>query len=219
MRIRNSVPVFLLVLTALGWTQSSAPPSTKVSRNNALTDFTSYSERTARTVPLAVDQLSQRAQTVVRGSITSAVVEPHPQFKNLLTVVVSMSVEQTLKGAPQKSFKFRQYIWDTRDRIGAAGYRKGEELLLLMGPVSQYGLTSPVGLEQGRFRILRDSKGNVTAVNGRGNSGLFQAVEQRSRTQGVQLSSKTTALVRRPQAGAVPLSDLEDAIRIFGRTK
>jgi len=171
MGIRYVLPLLVCAAAALSFAQANGrafdasssrnPADVTQSRSSPDTQgyVTSYSERSARTVPVGLDQLTQRAQTIVRGSAVSAVVEPHPQFKNLLTVVVSVRVDQTLKGAPQKTLTFRQYIWDQRDRLGAAGYRKGEELILLLGPVSQYGLTSPVGLEQGRFRVLRDAKG------------------------------------------------------------
>jgi len=133
-----------------------------------------------------------------------------------MTVVVSLSVSETVKGSPRKSIVFRQYIWDVRDQFDAAQYQKGEELLLFLGPVSENGLTSPVGLEQGRFRVLRDEKGGAVAVNGRGNFGLFDSVERRAQVRGLQFSPRVAALVRRPRAGPLPLADLEEAVRAFG---
>jgi hypothetical protein len=144
--------------------------------------------------------------------VTSTKVEPHPRLANLMTVVVSMNVSEVVKGSPRKSIVFRQYVWDLRDQLDAGQYRKGQELLLLLRPVSEYGLTSPAGLEQGRFRILRDALGKATVVNGRGNMGLFQSVEARAQARGVALSPRVTAMVRRPQPGAVPLADLVEAI-------
>ena len=216
--------------TASGWSQShtslskeqsstSSESSTDQLPSNQLSRFTSYSEQSALTVPRGLDQLSREAETIVRGSIVSVRVEPHPELKNLRTVVVTMNVDRTLKGTQRKTHQFRQYIWDKRDQIGAAGYFKGQEMLLLLGPVSPYGLTSPVGLEQGRFRIVRDARGNISAVNGKGNAGLFQSVAERAQARGIQLSPVTKALVRRTQGGAVPLQDLEDAIATFARAK
>jgi hypothetical protein len=177
----------------------------------------SHAQRGALTVPQALDQLTQQADVILHGTVTSTKVEPHPKLTNLMTVVVSMSVAETMKGSPRKSIVFRQYIWDLRDQLDAAQYSKGQELLLFLGPVSEYGLTSPVGLEQGRFRVLRDKnkKGQVLAVNGRSNFGLFDSVEKRAHAGGLQLSPQATALVRKPQAGPASLADLEDAIRTF----
>jgi len=170
-------------------------------------------------LPRALDQLTKEADVIVHGYVTAARIEPHPQLKNLLTVVVSMSVKDTYKGQPQKSVVFRQYIWDLRSQLGNAEYHKGDELVLLLGPVSEYGLTSPVGLEQGRFHVFNDAKGVTVAVNGRGNAGLFTSVEQRALSQGVHLPARTAALARQPKAGPLPLADLEDAIRTFVRTR
>src|SRR4029077_10998023 len=111
----------------------------------------SHAQRGALTVTRGLDQLTREADVISRGYVVSAKVEPHPQLTNLMTVLVSMKVSETVKGTLRKSIVFRQYIWDLRDQLDAAQYQKGEELLLLLGPVSENGLTSPVGLEQGRF--------------------------------------------------------------------
>lgn len=184
-----------------------------------LLSATAAGQRGALTAPRGLDQLSREAQVIVHGYVTSAKVEPHPQLKNLMTVVISLQVEDTLKGPARKSLQFRQYIWDLRDQLDGASYAKGQEWLLLLGPVSPYGLTSPVGLEQGRFRILRDASGQATAVNGRGNVGLFQATAQRAQAQGMKLSPRVSALTRQTGAAPVPLSDLKDAIRAFAGAK
>ena len=176
-------------------------------------------QRGALTTSRSIDQLTQEAALIVHGHVISAKVEPHPQLHNLITVFVTMKVEETLKGTPSKSVQFRQYIWDIRDQIDAARYGKGEDLLLMLGPVSQYGLTSPVGLQQGRFQITRNNKGETMAVNGSGNLRLFEATEQRAQVRGVKLSQRVTTMVRQSRPGPVPLADLEDAIRTFARAK
>ena len=178
-----------------------------------------FAQRGALTAPESIDQLSEEATLIVHGHVTSAKVEPHPQLSNLMTVVVTVDVQETLKGTAQQSIQFRQYIWDMRDQLDAAQYAKNQEWLLMLGPVSQYGLRSPVGLDQGRFRITRDRQGQPVAVNGRANMHLFDAAEQRARARGVKLSSRVTALARQRETGPVPLSDLKEAIRSFARTK
>lgn len=179
----------------------------------------SHAQRGAVTAARSLDQLTQEAEIIVHGYLTSARVEPHPQFKNLMTVVVSVSAQETLKGTPRKTLEFRQYIWDIRDQLDAARYRKGQEVVLLLGPVSKYGLTSPVGLEQGRFVVHRTAAGAAVAMNGRGNIGLFHATMSRVRARGIALPSSTATMVQRDQPGPVPLADLKDAIRAFVRAQ
>jgi hypothetical protein len=162
-----------------------------------------------------LDQLATEASTIVQGSVVSTKVEPHPQYQNLMTVVVRMRVTETLKGAPTQMLEFRQYIWDIRDELDGAGYRKGREYVLLLGPASQIGLRSPVGLEQGMFLITRTSSGSAVAVNGRGNVGLFNHTEQRLHTRAITLPAATAKIVHRTSSGPLPLTDLKTALRSF----
>lgn len=174
-------------------------------------------QRGAVTAPVSLDQMTQRADRIIQGSVISARVEPHPQFQNLSTVVITMQVADTLKGTTAKTITYRQFIWDLRDKEDAALYLKGQELLLFLNPVSQYGLTSPVGLEQGRFRIMRDQSGKAVAVNGRGNAGLFAGTEQRARAKHAKLSAKTTSMVQKANPGPIPLDDMKQTIRDLAR--
>jgi hypothetical protein len=179
----------------------------------------SSAQHGARTVSKSLDQMVQQAETIVHGSVISAKVEPHPELKNLNTVLVSMSVQSTLKGKAQKTLQFRQFIWDIPGKLNAAEYQKGQELVLLLGPVSKYGLTSPVGLDQGRFRVTYDATGQALASNGRENLGLFQGTEQRAQAAKLKLSARTASLMRRLQSGPLPLADLKEAIQSFAGVK
>lgn len=179
-----------------------------------------FAQSSARTIPRSLDQLTSEADVIVHGYVTSARFEPHPQLRNLMTVVVTMRVVETYKGPARKTITFRQYVWDLNQRKAATGdYGKGQELLLLLRPVSEYGLTSPVGLEQGRFLISRDHRGNVTALNGRGNAGLFNSVAQRGQARGLHLSPRTLAVAQQHRAGPIRLNDLKEAIRTFVGTR
>jgi hypothetical protein len=177
-------------------------------------------QSSARTVARSLDQLIGEAAVIVRGQVVSVRFEPHPQLQNLMTVVVSMKLSQTYKGLPQKLLVFRQYAWNVDPRFRSTEYQKGQELILLLRPVSEYGLTSPVGLEQGRFVITSNPRtGEKLAANGWGNLGLFDHVEERARTQGAYLSPRAIAAVRQRRPGPVPVEQLEDVIRAFTGTR
>jgi hypothetical protein len=163
--------------------------------------------------------LVSQAATILRGYVVSAQVEPHPQLAHLLTVVVTLRVEETLKGTVEQTFTFRQFIWDIRDRYDAAGYKKGQHLLLLMNAPTEYGLSSPTGLEQGRFQILRDAQGNELAVNGHGNAGLFRDLAPQLARKGVRLSPQLSARVIEQREGPLPLDDLRELIRQLVKAK
>ncbi|HYG99339.1 MAG TPA: hypothetical protein VD837_09425 [Terriglobales bacterium] len=176
-------------------------------------------QRGALVAPSDVAQLAAQARTILRGRVISAHVEPHPELSNLSTVVVTIKVDETLKGTPGATYTFRQYIWDIRDRMDGAGYRKGQEYLLLMNAPTKRGLTSPAGLEQGRFRILRDGEGRETAVNGYDNFGLFRNLETTAQKRGVQLSTNVRSLAKTHKSGAVLLDDLRTVIKQFAGAK
>jgi len=169
-------------------------------------------QRGALTVQRNLSQLTGRADVILRGQVVSAKFEKHPQLHNLNTVVVSVRVKEVLKGSAPATYTFRQYVWDIRDTFDTAGYRKGQELLLMMNRPSQFGLTSPVGLEQGRFRILRDSSGVAMALNGRGNTGLFADMPAQVQSRRISLSAGASKMIRL-RHGAVRADELSEVIR------
>jgi hypothetical protein len=171
-------------------------------------------QRGALTLPRNLDELTDRAQDIVRGTVTDARVEKHPELTNLDTVVVTLRLSETLKGNAQGTYTFRQYIWDLRDRQDAAGYRKGQQLLLLTNAPSRYGLASPVGLEQGRFRIQRDRSGREVALNGTGNLRLFERLQD-AKSMPATLTERQSSLVARHRGGPVALEDISAMIRAF----
>ncbi|MBF8292919.1 MAG: hypothetical protein HW392_1746 [Steroidobacteraceae bacterium] len=170
-------------------------------------------QRGALTIPRNLDQLTARSADIVRGTVISARVEKHPEFNGLNTVVVKLQVKETLKGQARNEFTFRQYIWDIRDGKVAAGYQKGQDLLLMMIAPSQYGLSSPAGLEQGRFVISRDKDGREVAVNGHGNFKLFDGISAQVAAKGIPLSPRASSLVQKHVKGPVELRDLTVLIR------
>jgi hypothetical protein len=178
----------------------------------------SLAQASARTLSRSLDQLIDESDSIVHGFVVSSRIEPHPQLGNLMTEVVTVKVADTYKGKPLNTLVFRQYVWNTGLEKGTTDYHKSEELVLLLRPASEYGLTSPAGLEQGRFRITLDRKRRRTAVNGRDNAGLFYHLEQAAQARNMMLSTHLTAVVRQ-QHGSLLLTDLEQIIRSFARSR
>jgi hypothetical protein len=175
-------------------------------------------QRSAITAPRNLAEMVDEADLIIRGHVTSTRVEPHPQFPALWTAVVTLQVDETLKGQPSESYTFRQFIWDSQDRVDAAGYQKGGQLLLLLLKPNVQGLSSPAGLEQGRFQLQPDSSGKLFATNGRNNVGLFNGVTQQARIKGARLAPRAIALASEPPKGPVALEDLRDLIRQLAGT-
>lgn len=175
-------------------------------------------QRGAITVPRNLAELNSQAAVIVHGRVVNARVEPHPDFPSLHTVVVTLKVEDLLKGQAGLTFTFRQFIWDIRDRWDNAGYRKGQELVLLMSAPTPYGLSSAAGLGQGRFRVVPDAAGNRMAINERNNAGLFDDFAAQTQKMGVALTPQLSSVVNR-NAGPVRLQDLLAIIRSLNQGK
>ncbi len=166
----------------------------------------------ALTVSRNLDQLTDRAAIIVRGNVLSARVEKHPELTALDTVVVTLRIRESLKGAASGTHTFRQYLWDMRDRLDTGGYRKGQDLLLFLVAPSRYGLSSPAGLDQGRFRIERDAAGREVAVNAVNNYRLFEGLAAEAAKEGASLSPASVRLLERG-SGPVPVAELARFIR------
>lgn len=96
--------------------------------------------------------------------------------------VYTFSVSQSLKGDAGGTLELRQFgSFDTRGRgnallkiVGMPDYKIGEEFVLILTAESKLGLSVPVGLGQGCFRISQNKETGVREVlNGFNNAGLF----------------------------------------------
>jgi hypothetical protein len=114
-------------------------------------------------------------------------------------------VLRALKGVRGPTVTFRVASTpDGRGFLDLPVFDLGERTLLLLYPSGAGGKTSPLGLDQGRFRIVQGSDGALRAVNGRGNLGLFRDVSP--------AALERQRLVR-PEGGPVRLGELEALIR------
>lgn len=172
-----------------------------------------FAQRGAMTIPRNLDQLADRASDIVRGTVVEARVEKHPELTALETVVVTLKLKETLKGDAQGRFTFRQYLWDARDVHDAAGYRKGQDLILLMVAPSPLGLSSPAGMGQGRFQVRRDRAGREMAVNATGNAQLFAGLADAR--PAAALTQRQAGLVDKHRGGPLAAADLTALIRAY----
>ncbi|MFZ0411701.1 MAG: hypothetical protein WAL51_09310 [Candidatus Acidiferrales bacterium] len=175
----------------------------------------SLAQRGAITLPRNLAQLTNQSAVIVRGQIIGTRVEPLASYPSLWTVVVTLRVQDVLKGAPGQILTFRQFIWDARDRYDGAGYLRGQDIVMLLNPVTQLGLTSPAGLSQGVFHIGRNAKGELVAANGFGNAGLFRGVAGSASARPATVSPRLAGILAAPPTGPLKLDDLEALIRNF----
>jgi hypothetical protein len=87
-------------------------------------------------------------------------------------------------------------------------------LLLFLPEPSRYGLSSPLGGEQGRFHIWRDQRGNELVENEFRNAGLFKNLAEAATRAGVSLSPQQARLAGVAR-GPVPLEELVSVVKQF----
>ncbi|MGD0922574.1 MAG: hypothetical protein ABSA70_12540 [Terriglobia bacterium] len=163
---------------------------------------------------VGLPELAQRAPIIVQGRVVEARYEGHPDYPHLSTVLVTLQVERMLRGPAGERLSFREFLLGPQARMGKRGYVAGQRLLLFLVEPSRYGLSSPIGGEQGRFHILQDQRGNDLVENDWGNAGLFRNLAPEAARAGVSLSPRQLSLAG-VRHGPVPLEDLVSVVRQF----
>lgn len=155
--------------------------------------------------------LTQRADLIVQGRVVGVRYEGHPDYPHVSTVLVTLEVERMLRGPAGRQFTFREWIPSPRALAGKRGYQVGQRLLLFLPGASNAGLSSPLGIEQGRFHIQRDAMGRELVANEFGNAGLFKNVPETAEKAGAGLTEEQVHTVS-TQRGPVPLDDFVDLV-------
>jgi hypothetical protein len=150
--------------------------------------------------------LAQRADLIVQGRVIGVSYEGLPGYPHIPTVLVTLEVERMLRGPAGGHYTFRQWIASRRELGGKRGYQVGQRLVLFLLSPSQYGLSGPIGREQGRFHIVRDTRGSEQIANEFGNAGLFRNVSETAEKAGASLTEKQMQTAS-ATSGVVPLED------------
>lgn len=101
---------------------------------------------------------------------------------NMLYTEYTFEVLQNIKGVNSGTLVFRQFgrAKGVGSVIGMPAYDRGKKYMLFLRHDSEYGLTSPIGLGQGAFQIVKREDGVEQASNTFGNSGLFHRMDAKS---------------------------------------
>ena len=119
-----------------------------------------------------VEQLTSKAGRIVAGRCLRVDVSQDAALGRPVTNVTIL-VDRTLKGPSDHHLTFRM-LGAGPIGAGVPSFAPGEEVILFLYPESAAGLTSPVGLGQGKFKVEHDKQGHSIAINGFGNRGLFE---------------------------------------------
>ncbi len=135
------------------------------------------------TLTFNLEQMCERADRIFVGKVMSVQEEYISAAGGTLPVTVySFEVEETFKGSVGSTLMIRQ-VGHRSDPSSLFGkglpvYDKGQVLMLFLHGDSQIGLTSPVGLGQGAFRVKMDGPSKVSVRNSRGNQHLLEGSDR-----------------------------------------
>ena len=162
-----------------------------------------------------LEEMVQLADRVFRGRCLAT--REVPGVAGLQAMEYTFEVTEGVKGTETgQRIVFRQVLAPRLGRRGIAGmpgYHEGQDLLMFLHGDSKLGLTSPVGFNQGVFRVLEPGEEGVRVVNGLENRNLIMGGVAPAADVG--LSSDESA--RLSQGGSLPLRLLTSAIRKIDR--
>lgn len=138
-------------------------------------------QTTAQVVRLNVAQLLRNADRALVGKCISVSTEIDKKLGKPVTIA-TFTVTQRIKGNIGNEVTIRQFGGKREGSFpllisGMPSYKEGEEVILFLYGVSQYGFSSPVGLLQGKFLVTKDkTTGKRVAINGIRNANLFDGL-------------------------------------------
>jgi hypothetical protein len=96
---------------------------------------------------------------------------------------ITFAVERAAKGVSGETVTIEILHGNGTAGQGLPGFAPGERAILFLYPPSRLGLTSPVGLGQGKFSLVRDKEGRELAINAFGNRTLLSNVSRETRAR------------------------------------
>jgi hypothetical protein len=138
------------------------------------------SARAATVRPVNLEEMAARAATIFSGRCL-AVRTIHDDALGAEVTVVTFRVDRAVKGDPGPTHTIR-LLDGERQAEGGRGpaappaFRPGEEVVVFLYGESSLGLSTPVGMGQGKFAVLEDKHGEKIALNALGNQALWRGL-------------------------------------------
>ncbi|RMD93742.1 MAG: hypothetical protein D6813_03575 [Calditrichaeota bacterium] len=140
--------------------------------------------------PMNLLELANRAEKIFTAKILSIQFSTvkGPSGKQIPCTVYRAKVEHVIKGNEREEITFR-FLGSSQMKVqgnygfklqipGIPTYRLDDKILLFLSKESAIGLSAPIGLYQGSFKIYKSFTGKEMVVNGNNNAGLFKNVKQ-----------------------------------------
>lgn len=113
----------------------------------------------AQTQPLTLEQIISSAGFIFSGKITNVWSE-RDAATGFIVTYSTVAVDENVRGANTNRFTFKQYGGTYQGlNVFAADmsyFTVGEEVVAFLYPLSKLGLTSPIGVAEGKWMVQRD---------------------------------------------------------------
>jgi len=113
-----------------------------------------------------LEEMTARAATIFSGRVVG-IRHEHDELLGIGVTFATFRVDQAVKGRLGTTVELK-FLGGGESGQGLAGmptFRVGEEVVLFLYGTSRLGLTSPVGLGQGKFTVVTDKHGRKLAIN------------------------------------------------------
>jgi hypothetical protein len=150
----------------------------------------SMAARSTSVLPVDLDHLVKGAAVAFQGTVTDVHTERDPQSNGRIVTLVTFQVEDALKGPVGSTYTLKQIggrlpTGESLRIDGIPSYTVGESYVVFLNGPSSLGLSSPVGLSQGRFRIATTATG-LEVSNGRDFRDMTANIPQQSLPPGAR---------------------------------
>jgi hypothetical protein len=133
--------------------------------------------------PVNLEEMTERAATIFAGRCIESSASVDPDLGRVVTLA-TFEVDRAVKGELGDTVTVKLLGGGPEGGgaetsiAGLPGFRPGEEVVLFLYGESRLGLSSPVGLGQGKFTVFEDKQGGRIAVNAFGNAHLTRGLSQ-----------------------------------------
>jgi hypothetical protein len=136
-----------------------------------------------------LEQMTERAATIFAGRCIAVRTESDRALGRDVSVA-TFAVHRAVKGVSGRIVTVRMATSDDSG-TGVADppiFRKADEVVLFLYGESALGLSAPVGLGQGRFKVAPDKRGRPVAINDLGNRNLLRELSPAARGRLARIS-------------------------------
>lgn len=132
-----------------------------------------------------LEQMTERAARIFAGRCLETSVTFDPEAGGEV-LTATFEVSRAVKGhvGDTATVRMLRGARDGADGLpGMPRLRPGDDVVLFLYGDSDLGLTSPVGLGQGRFAVIEDKRGRKLAINDLANRNLLRGLSPRARAR------------------------------------